>query len=314
MANNVKNLGLDMGNSTICVAGINDKGEVIKAYTNSVYSMDTVLISGDIIECKGVKLALGVGQTTLSNVDKTNREYIEHQILWAVNELYGNGTHYINLGVGLPISIYKAKKEEFAEKLKGFGTIEGVVNGKEVSVNLVDVKVQAEGSAALRVLANYIDKDNTTLIIDRGMKTTDVILVEWNGKFTISNYGTTNIALYDMYKVLQDKIASEGVEVTIEQIDKKFQSNKPIIRTEKGDFNLVDHLSDILPVCRDIMKDIENRFGKTILHDKVFVGGGAEKFLGAVEGKLRNNVDLPQEMRWYGNVEGYLITLIKKPV
>ena len=314
MANNVKNLGLDMGNSTICVAGINDKGEVIKAYTNSVYSMDIALMSGDIIECKGVKLALGVGQTTLSNVDKTNREYIEHQILWAVNELYGSGTHYINLGVGLPISIYKAKKEEFAENLKGFGTIEGVVNGKEVSVNLVDVKVQAEGYAALRVLTNYIDKDNTTLIIDIGMKTTDVILVEWNGKFTISNYGTTNIALYDMYKVLQDKIASEGVEVTIEQIDKKFQSNKPIIRTEKGDFNLVDHLSDILPVCRDIMKDIENRFGKTILHDKVFVGGGAEKFLGAVEGKLRNNVDLPQEMRWYGNVEGYLITLIKKPV
>ena len=314
MANNVKNLGLDMGNSTICVAGIDEKGEIIKDYTNSVYSMDTALISGDIIECKGVKLALGVGQTTLSNVDKTNREYIEHQILWAVNKLYGSGTHYINLGVGLPISIYKAKKEEFAEKLKGFGTIEGVVNGKEVSVNLVDVKVQAEGYAALRVLTNYIDKDNTTLIIDRGMKTTDVILVEWNGKFTISNYGTTNIALYDMYKVLQDKIASEGVEVTIEQIDKKFQSNKPIIRTEKGDFNLVDHLSDILPVCRDIMKDIENRFGKTILHDKVFVGGGAEKFLGAVEGKLRNNVDLPQEMRWYGNVEGYLITLIKKPV
>ena len=307
MANNVKNLGLDMGNSTICVAGIDEKGEIVKGYTNSVYSMDTALISGDIIECKGVKLALGVGQTTLSNVDKTNREYIEHQILWAVNKLYGSGTHYINLGVGLPISIYKAKKEEFAEKLKGFGTIEGVVNGKEVSVNLVDVKVQAEGYAALRVLTNYIDKDNTTLIIDIGMKTTDVILVEWNGKFTISNYGTTNIALYDMYKVLQDKIASEGVEVTIEQIDKKFQSNKPIIRTEKGDFNLVEHLGDTLLVCRDIMKDIENKFGKTILHDKVFVGGGSEKFLEAVRGKVRNNVEVDRELMWYGNALGYLM-------
>ncbi|MBC8579993.1 ParM/StbA family protein [Zhenhengia yiwuensis] len=306
MANNVKNLGLDMGNSTICVAGINDKGEIIKAYTNSVYSMDTALISGDIIECKGVKLALGVGQTTLSNVDKTNREYIEQQILWAVHSLYGSGTYYINLGVGLPISIYKAKKEEFREKIKALGTIEGVVNGKEISVNLVDVKVQAEGYAALRILTNYIDKDNTTLIIDIGMKTTDVILIEWNGKFIISNYGTTNIALYDMYKVLQDKIASEGVEVTIEQIDKKLQSNKPIIRTEKGDFNLVEHLSDALHVCRDIMKDIENKFGKTILHDKIFVGGGAEKFLGAVEGKVKNNVEVEKELRWYGNAVGYL--------
>ena len=77
--------------------------------------------------------------------------------------------------------------------------------------------MQAEGYAALRILTNYIDKDNTTLIIDIGMKTTDVILVEWNGKkFVISNYGTTNIALYNMYKVLQDQIANEGVEVTIE--------------------------------------------------------------------------------------------------
>ena len=234
-------------------------------------------------------------------MDKTNREYIEHQILWAVNKLYGSGTHYIN--------IYKAKKEEFAEKLKGFGTIEGVVNGKEVSVNLVDVKVRAEGYAALRVLTNYIDKDNTTLIIDIGMKTTDVILVEWNDKFTISNYGTTNIALYDMYKVLQDKIASEGVEVTIEQIDKKFQSNKPIIRTEKGGFNLVEHLGDTLLVCRDIMKDIENKFSKTILHDKIFVGGGSEKFLTAVGGKVRNNIEVPQELTWYGNAVGFLVVI-----
>lgn len=44
-----------MGNSTICVAGMDSKGEIIKAYTNSVYSMDTVLMSGDIIECTGTK-------------------------------------------------------------------------------------------------------------------------------------------------------------------------------------------------------------------------------------------------------------------
>lgn len=33
-------------------------------------------------------------------------------------------------------------------------------------------------------------------------------------------------------------MAAEGVEVTIEQIDKKFNSGKPVIRTEKGSFNL----------------------------------------------------------------------------
>ncbi|WP_410497009.1 ParM/StbA family protein [Cellulosilyticum sp. ST5] len=307
MAKNVKNIGIDLGNSTICVAGMGADGNIINAYTYSVYSTDTALMSGDIIECRGTRLALGVGQITLTNVDKTNREYIEHQILWSANAVYGSGNHYINLGVGLPISIYKAKKEEFAQKLRGLGTIEGVVNGKEVSVNIVDVKVMAEGYASIRPLSQYIDKDNTTLIIDIGMKTTDVILVEWDGKFRISNYGTTNIALYDIYKVLQEKIAAEGVEVTIEQIDKRFNSNKPIIRTEKGDFNLEEHLADTIHVCRDIMKDIENKFGKTVLHDKIFVGGGSEKFLKGVGGKVRNNVEVETELRWYSNCMGYLL-------
>ena len=307
MAKNVKNIGIDLGNSTICVAGIGADGNIINAYTYSVYSNDTALMSGDIIECKGTKIALGVGQSTLTNVDKTNREYIEHQILWAVNAVYGAGTHYINLGTGLPISIYKAKKEEFAQRLRGLGTIEGVVNGKEISVNIVDVRVMAEGYASIRPLSPYIDKDNTTLIIDIGMKTTDVLLIEWDGKFKIVNYGTVNIALYDIYKVLQEKIAAEGVEVTIEQIDRKFNSNKPIIRTEKGEFDLEDHLGDTTGVCRDIMKDIENKFGKTVLHDKVFVGGGAEKFLKTIGGKVRNNIEVPVEMRWYSNCEGYLL-------
>ena len=309
MAKNVKNIGIDLGNSTICVAGTGADGNIKNAYTYSVYSTDTALMSGDIIECRGTKIALGVGQSTLTNVDKTNREYIEHQILWAVNAVYGSGTHYINLGTGLPISIYKAKKEEFAQKLRGLGTIEGVVNGKEISVNIVDVKVMAEGYAAIKPLSPYIDKDNTTLIIDIGLKTTDVLLIEWDGKFKIVNYGTVNIALYDMYKVLQEKIATEGVEVTIEQIDRKFNSNKPVIRTEKGEFNLEDHLVDTMGVCRDIIKDIENKFGKTVLHDKVFVGGGSGKLLKTVAVKVRNNVEVPSEIRWYANSRGYVVNL-----
>ena len=184
-----------------------------------------------------------------------------------------------------------------------------MVNGKEISVNIVDVKVMAEGYAAIKPLSPYIDKDNTALIIDIGLKTTDVLLIEWDGKYKIVNYGTVNIALYDMYKVLQEKIVAEGVEVSVEQIDRKFNSNKPIIRTEKGEFNLEEHLIDTVGVCRDIMKDIENKFGKTVLHDKIFTGGGSEKFLKALGEKVRNNVVIPAEIRWYSNSLGYCIQI-----
>lgn len=121
-----------------------------------------------------MKLALGVGQITLTNVDKTNRELVEHQILWGVHSVYGAGTHYINLCLGLPISIYKAKKDAYT-------LIIGVINNNSIQVNLVDVKVMAEGHASIKPLAKYINKENTSLIIDVGMKTTDVLLIEHDG-------------------------------------------------------------------------------------------------------------------------------------
>lgn len=305
----VKKIGIDMGNSTICVSAEGLNGEVIQSYAPSIYSLDTALVSGDVIESKGVKLALGIGQATLTNVDKTNRELIEHQILWGVNSAYGPGAHYINLGLGLPISIYKAKKDEYAKTIKSLTTIEGKVNGKSTSISLVDVKVMAEGHASIKPLAQYISKDNTTLLIDIGMKTTDVLLIRYEGKFIIEKYATVQIALYDIYNVLREDIALEGVDVSIEEIDKRFKTSNPVIRTEKGDYNLLDHITRADNVCRDIMKDIENKFGKTILHDKVFTGGGADKFLKALDGKVRNNIEIPNELRYYSNSLGYLLGL-----
>lgn len=302
---NVKNIGVDMGNSTICVSALVNEA-VKQAYASSVYSLDTAIVTGDVVESKGVKLALGVGQTTLTNVDKTNRELIEHQILWAVNSVFGAGTHYINLGIGLPISIYKAKKDDYTSAIKSLGTITGKINGENISVNLTSVKVMAEGHASIKPLAKYINKDNTTLLIDVGMKTTDVLLIRYDKKFIIDKYATIPIALYDIYQVLREAIAQQGVDVSIEYIDKRFKSANPVVRTEKGDYNLADHLKDAKHVCNDIMKAIENEFGKTIIHDKVLTGGGAEKFLTAI-GDIPNNVDVPTDLRYYSNSLGYLL-------
>ena len=303
----VKKIGIDMGNSTICVSAEMDGGDVKQTYIGSVYSLDTDLISGDVIECNGIKLALGVGQNTLTNVDKTNRELIEHQILWAVYSAFGTGTHYINLGIGLPISIYKAKKDSYTSDISSLGTIEGTINEKPISVNLTSVKVMAEGHASIRALQQYINKANTTLVINIGMKTTDVLLIEHNGaSFKINKYRTINIALYDIYSVLREAIALQGVEVSIEDIDKRFKSENPVIRTEQGEYNLASHLPDAVNVCHDIIKAIENEFGKIVLHDKVFTGGGAEKFLQAI-GQIDNNVEIPAELRYYSDSLGYLL-------
>lgn len=106
---------------------------------------------------------------------------------------------------------------------------------------------------------------------------------------------------------MQEEIDLEGVEVTIEQIDKKSNSNKPVIRTEKEELNLKEHLVDAIHRCEDIMQDIENNFGKTVLHDKVFTDGGAEKFLNIVGEKVVDNIRVPVEGRYYSNAFGYLL-------
>ena len=81
-----------------------------------------------------------------------------------------------------------------------------------------------------------------------------------------------------------------------------------LLGRKKGEFNLEEHLSDVVGVCRDVMKDIENKFGKTVLHDKMFVEGVSSKFLVAVEGKVGNNVEVGRELRLYRNCLGYLIS------
>lgn len=58
------------------------------------------------------------------------------------------------------------------------------------------------------------------------------------GQITLSNIDKDNTAL----------IADEGVEVLINQRNSKFKSKKSIIRTEKGEFNLVEYLDDTIHV------------------------------------------------------------------
>lgn len=109
--------------------------------------------------------------------------------------------------------------------------------------------------------------------------------------------------------MLKDGISKRGVEVSVEYIDNRFKSTNKIIRTEQGDYDLVKHLHDAEHVCQDILKAIENKFGKIIIHDKIFTGGGAEKFLQAINNNIEHNVDIPTELRYYSNSLGYLLGL-----
>lgn len=318
-----KVLGLDLGNCMICaVTEINGEmkyGHIDSVYDNSVISSE----AAGVITIDNKSIGLGAGTISLMNVDKTKREFLKHQILWAVNELYGSKkgeTHYIKLGVGVPINFYKEEKEEVAkyeEMIKNFKTFTGTIGKNEVSVNIVNAKVYPEGHAAIKAIAHLFKKNGTVMIIDVGMKTTDVILIKMvNGKVAgIVDSNTVDVCLQSLYEAMQKVISREtGIKnMPFDEIDMILKTDDTIITGKKGSIDLKEALTDedVMAVAVELFKQLDNKFGEIYRHQLAFIGGGSELFIKALD-KLKdeyliNNLEVPRPLRYYANATGYML-------
>ncbi|MCF0231228.1 MAG: hypothetical protein HUJ63_02925, partial [Enterococcus sp.] len=89
----IKKMGVDLGNKTLKVAALVNN-EFKTSSIDAIYNLDTA-IQENTVEVAGDSIRLGVGTSTLSNVDKTKREFVEHQLLWSAHSIFGPGTHEI---------------------------------------------------------------------------------------------------------------------------------------------------------------------------------------------------------------------------
>ncbi len=107
MATSVK-LGLDLGNCTICAVG-KLNGTYIYKYISSTYISDIDVYSkGDIVTVDNSTIQIGKQYgSEFASINKYERLYLAHQILWAVNAVYKDvdeSTFILDLGIGLPIN------------------------------------------------------------------------------------------------------------------------------------------------------------------------------------------------------------------
>lgn len=318
-------IGLDLGNSMIEVAAkVNDQIMLanipsvvdIRSGDNSMAITDSVAV----VECDDTTIILGQGMPLVS-IDKTKRSYIKHQILYAVFKALGAGNHTIELATGLPINLYKAKKDSFQEQLSKFEKISGIVNGKHVSVEIQKVLVRSEGHSSLLALKQKVTHATPILVVDIGYKTVDTVKFRWDEaskKFVTDGYETfDNCALYNIYRMLAEYLAQYGGVYQIEEIDARLHSDYPMFRTSSGNtINLKCNLAFAKDVYSSLIRNLENVYGQLYQYDLLFVGGGSEIFLEGLNAMKDDEkpegihiIETTAEEKYFANALGYLAAL-----
>ena len=309
----IKKMGVDLGNKTLKVAALVNN-EFKTSSIDAIYNLDTA-IQENTVEVAGDSIRLGVGTSTLSNVDKTKREFVEQHLLWSAHSIFGPGTHEISLTVGLPLNIYmnKEKRHDYKVMLEGISTIQGKVEGKDVVVNFSNVKVSAEGYAALRVVSGEITSDYKTLVLDMGYGTTDVLLMDnVNNKLSIEKYKSFNVGLQDIYKALSPiitKATGANVDRSLEEIDRSFLRTGKVKYLDK-EVNLHDLLTEptVVAVSKKLIDLIEEDFGELGIYNVIPIGGGSKYLEASLNQKSFINIE--ENTRLFANALGYALMCI----
>ncbi len=315
-------IGLDLGNNTTC-AVTNIDNTFHYQYIASTYRVAPAFVDENIIDINGEKIQLGhKNGDELTNIDKTNRLYIKHQILWAIDSLFKTDTTYketqfeLDLGVGLPIAdfIDNDKCSAYETMLNNIKNIVGLVNGREISVYINKIKVFAEGHSAIRPLLDVIpNNDYATVIHDIGFLTTDVIVLEVeNSKYKIRKPITINKGINYLYEDIFNQVSKLECVSSKTELDYYIRKNHTSLRTKNNDvYDLEANLMKKQNECVSIINDISNQLGfKITTCNKIFIGGGSVllfKILGT--NWVKNHIELDDNTRYSANAKGYYLSL-----
>lgn len=313
-------LGLDLGNCTICAVG-EQNGEYIYKYISSTYDNDVdVYTKGDVIDIDGSIIQMGKKNgSEFACINKYERLYLEHQILWAVSAVYKelDETDFIlDLGVGLPINEYGSddKRELFHKELILIRNIKGNVDGKNINININKIDIQAEGLASIDAIYDYIPQnDYPTLIYDIGFMTTDVVTVNFdNNNLHVQKPITINKGMNFIYNTIFKELNNIGTVQTKTELDYYVRMNFETIKIKDGEvYNLRNALMRRTNECRTILNDVNNTLGvRADNYNKIFIGGGSVLFLDILKDrKISGHVNIGNDLRYSANAIGYLINL-----
>lgn len=312
-------IGLDLGNNTICAVG-KIENQFSQKYIPSTYKIADNFSTVNVVEIDGVALELGepLG-SEFTCINKTDRLYVKHQILWAIYELYASelkDSFTLDLGMGLPIDTFKDKETrlQYQEQLNQIKNITGTVNGQKLNVELNKVKLFAEGYTSVKALAKYIPKNGyPTMICDIGFLTTDVIITEYeNNTIRIKNPHSINKGIGYVYDSLYLDASKVKAVTSKSELDFFVRNEYDNLRTNSSQtYPLQQELMKKTNECKSILHDISNQLNiDTTKFNKIFIGGGGVlllKILG--EKMIKNHVPISDKLRYNANAVGYFLNL-----
>lgn len=303
MNKKLNKLGLDLGNSSMKIVGGEPDNLIYKRILSQAtkHSQD----SNYIVDLNGEIVYFGVGDPLIEQ-DKTNRKYLEHTLLLAAYEIYGPGEHQIELGLTLPINLYKLMGEYFKAKIEAIKELQGVVNGSNVYIDIQRVIVQPESLAAFYALMPEIQKE-AILFVDLGHRTTDIVAINVNnetGRWKIEGSHTLQVGGYDFLCDLQGPLyMAEQTLFTPQQIEQRLSMGGQVGNTKIPSLYkaaLTDRVNAMIKEMMQVFNDMNHR--------KIYlVGGAAEMFEACYEG---DNLEVLQDKKMiYSNPLGSYLKL-----
>ena len=296
-----KKLALDLGNSSFKIVG-GDKDNLIYKRIRSL-AAESSQDTNYVVDLNGESIYFGVG-TPLVEHDKTERKYLAHTLLLAAYEIYGPGEHNIELGLTLPINLYKLMGEHFKAKVESFKELQGMVNGSNVYIKLKKVIVESEGLAAFYALMPEIPK-GPILFMDLGHRTTDIVAINVNtdtGKWKIEGSYTLQQGGYEFLTDLQNPLfLAEHTFFSVQQIEQLLAAGGKVGKTQ------IQSLYEVVLSERvnNMVKEVNQVFND-MMHRKIYLVGGASEMFAACYKEDNLEVVKDKKMIFSNPVGSYL--------
>lgn len=301
-------LGLDLGHSNIKITTML-AGNLINKNIRSLY--DTTGFSNEnLVEIDGEKIYFGSG-SSLSNGDKTRRRYVKHTLLLAVSKVFGSQSTPIDieLAVGLPLNIYKSdKKQKYTNDLTELfnGVVSGMVAGNQVMVNVVRIKVCAEGHSAFIALKDDLT-ENECVVIDIGHGTTDIVYMIKSEKWKAESVETIQTGFGEIYEAIANEHLNKGgTPLDVETVEKRVMYDLKL-KNNDGTIRARDYLYVAEPIINDVLDKISKQFNDFDSIPCLIVGSGSSLLKDYI--RLDNVKIYDGDKAMYSNSIGYYCQL-----
>lgn len=249
-------IGVDVGN-------FNTKSSEGVIFESKVSKVGSLLGSkyNFVLNDEEYKLGEGNFDTEFRKINKKN--YLK--LLFGALAL-SNVDNDVQLVLGLPVSQYKADREQLIEKVKEHYYLQGRLNNKEYNLYITNVDVYPEGIAS-------VEDAFKGIVVDIGGRTTDCTLLNVkNNKRIIEHPVSMPTGTLNLYSDFINAINGKySLDLKIDDTERllkgglKIKGEKKDIKFEKDVF--IDFVKDLISKLR-----VEYSLDT---HDICFIGGGS---------------------------------------